>query len=69
MSHGRVDAPLPLLRAGRHGPYAPAGWRPTWGGPGGRPVAEGARSLLWAADVPGDGPAGGFFRDSRPISW
>ncbi|MEV3983690.1 SDR family oxidoreductase [Nonomuraea sp. NPDC049758] len=46
------------------------GWVATdMGGPGGRPVAEGARSVLWAADLPGDGPTGGFFRDGRSIPW
>ncbi|MFI7461186.1 SDR family NAD(P)-dependent oxidoreductase [Nonomuraea sp. NPDC049646] len=46
------------------------GWVATdMGGPGGRPVAEGARSVLWAADLPDDGPTGGFFRDGRSIPW
>ncbi|MEV4369185.1 SDR family NAD(P)-dependent oxidoreductase [Nonomuraea sp. NPDC049637] len=46
------------------------GWVATdMGGPGGRPVAEGARSVLWAADLPDDGPAGGFFRDGEPLPW
>ncbi|MER6513090.1 SDR family oxidoreductase [Nonomuraea sp. NPDC001636] len=46
------------------------GWVATdMGGPGGRPVAEGARSVLWAADLPGDGPTGGFFRDGLPLPW
>src|SRR5215207_7002717 len=40
------------------------GWVATdMGGPGGRPVAEGAASVLWAADLPDNGPTGGFFRD------
>jgi NAD(P)-dependent dehydrogenase (short-subunit alcohol dehydrogenase family) len=44
------------------------GWVATdMGGPGGRPVAEGAASVLWAADLPDNGPTGGFFRDGRPI--
>ncbi|HEY8523620.1 MAG TPA: SDR family oxidoreductase [Acidimicrobiales bacterium] len=44
------------------------GWVATdMGGPGGRPVAEGAASVLWAVDLPDDGPTGGFFRDGRPI--
>jgi NAD(P)-dependent dehydrogenase (short-subunit alcohol dehydrogenase family) len=46
------------------------GWVATdMGGPGGRPVAEGAASVLWAADLPDDGPTGGFFRDGRPVPW
>jgi NAD(P)-dependent dehydrogenase (short-subunit alcohol dehydrogenase family) len=46
------------------------GWVATdMGGPGGRPVEDGARSILWAALLPDDGPTGGFFRDGRPIAW
>jgi NAD(P)-dependent dehydrogenase (short-subunit alcohol dehydrogenase family) len=46
------------------------GWVATdMGGPGGRPVAEGARSVLWAVDLPDGGPTGGFFRDGRPVPW
>ena len=46
------------------------GWVATdMGGPGGRPVAEGAASVLWAVDLPDDGPSGGFFRDGRPVPW
>jgi NAD(P)-dependent dehydrogenase (short-subunit alcohol dehydrogenase family) len=46
------------------------GWVATdMGGPGGRPVAEGAASVLWAIDLPDDGPTGGFYRDGRPIPW
>src|SRR4029453_5288701 len=36
------------------------------GGPAGRPVAQGAASVLWAVDLPDDGPTGGFYRDGRP---
>ncbi|MCU0905688.1 MAG: SDR family NAD(P)-dependent oxidoreductase [Tabrizicola sp.] len=36
---------------------------------GARPVAEGAASILWAADLPDDGPTGGFFRDGQPLPW
>jgi len=39
------------------------------GGPGGRPVAAGAASVVWAATVPDSGPTGGFFRDGRPLPW
>jgi NAD(P)-dependent dehydrogenase (short-subunit alcohol dehydrogenase family) len=46
------------------------GWVATdMGGPGGRPVAEGAASVIWAATLPDDGPTGGFFRDGRPLPW
>jgi NAD(P)-dependent dehydrogenase (short-subunit alcohol dehydrogenase family) len=46
------------------------GWVATdMGGPGGRPVAEGAASLLWAIDLPDDGPTGGFYRDGHPVPW
>jgi NAD(P)-dependent dehydrogenase (short-subunit alcohol dehydrogenase family) len=44
------------------------GWVATdMGGPGGRPVEEGAASVLWAVDLPENGPTGGFFRDGRPV--
>lgn len=36
---------------------------------GARPVAEGARGIVWAALVPNDGPSGGFFRDGVPLPW
>lgn len=46
------------------------GWVATdMGGSGGRPVAEGAASVLWAVDLPDNGPTGGFFRDGRPVPW
>ncbi|MDT0446650.1 SDR family oxidoreductase [Streptomyces johnsoniae] len=46
------------------------GWVATdMGGPGGRPVAEGARSVMWAVELPDNGPTGGFFRDGRPLDW
>lgn len=46
------------------------GWTATdMGGSSGRPVAEGAASVLWAVDLPDDGPSGGFFHDGRPIPW
>jgi NAD(P)-dependent dehydrogenase (short-subunit alcohol dehydrogenase family) len=46
------------------------GWvRTDMGGAGGRPVGEGAASVLWAADLPDDGPTGGFFRDGLPIAF
>jgi NAD(P)-dependent dehydrogenase (short-subunit alcohol dehydrogenase family) len=46
------------------------GWVATdMGGPGGRPVAAGAASVLWAVDLPDGGPSGGFWRDGRPVPW
>ena len=46
------------------------GWVATdMGGPGGRPVGDGAASVLWAVDLPDDGPTGGFYRDGHPIPW
>jgi NAD(P)-dependent dehydrogenase (short-subunit alcohol dehydrogenase family) len=46
------------------------GWVATdMGGRGGRPVAEGARGIVWAATLPDHGPTGGFFRDGRPLAW
>jgi NAD(P)-dependent dehydrogenase (short-subunit alcohol dehydrogenase family) len=46
------------------------GWTATdMGGGGGRPVSEGAASVMWAVELPDDGPSGGFFRDGRPVPW
>ncbi|NUP49983.1 MAG: SDR family NAD(P)-dependent oxidoreductase [Catenulispora sp.] len=46
------------------------GWVATdMGGPGGRPVRDGASGIVWAATLPDDGPTGGFFRDGRPVPW
>ena len=46
------------------------GWVATdMGGAGGRPVADGAASVIWAVDLPDDGPTGGFFRDGRAVAW
>jgi NAD(P)-dependent dehydrogenase (short-subunit alcohol dehydrogenase family) len=46
------------------------GWVATdMGGPGGRPVAEGAAGIVWAATLPDSGPSGGFFRDGRTVPW
>ena len=46
------------------------GWVATdMGGPGGRPVTDGAASVVWAALLPDSGPTGGFFRDGRPLRW
>jgi NAD(P)-dependent dehydrogenase (short-subunit alcohol dehydrogenase family) len=46
------------------------GWVATdMGGPGGRPVEDGAASVMWAVRLGEDGPTGGFFRDGRRIDW
>ena len=45
------------------------GWVATdMGGRGGRPVRDGAASVVWAALLPDDGPTGGFFRDGKPVA-
>lgn len=45
------------------------GWTDTDMGQGGRPVADGAASVLWAALLPDDGPTGGFYRDGQSLPW
>ncbi|MGW4247006.1 SDR family oxidoreductase [Nocardia sp. NPDC004722] len=46
------------------------GWVATdMGGPGGRPIPEGAAGIVWAATLPDTGPTGGFFRDGQPLPW
>jgi NAD(P)-dependent dehydrogenase (short-subunit alcohol dehydrogenase family) len=46
------------------------GWVATdMGGAGGRPVGDGAASVVWAVLLDDDGPTGGFFRDGRPVAW
>jgi NAD(P)-dependent dehydrogenase (short-subunit alcohol dehydrogenase family) len=46
------------------------GWVATdMGGSGGRPLPEGAASVLWAVDLPADGPTGTFSRDGRLLPW
>ncbi|MFI6791286.1 SDR family NAD(P)-dependent oxidoreductase [Nonomuraea sp. NPDC050383] len=46
------------------------GWVATdMGGAGGRPVADGAAGVVWAATLPDNDPTGGFFRDGRPLPW
>lgn len=46
------------------------GWVATdMGGAGGRPVEDGAASIVWAVMLPNDGPTGGFFRDGQPVPW
>jgi len=36
---------------------------------GARPVEEGAKSIVWAATLPADGPTGGFYRDGKSLPW
>jgi NAD(P)-dependent dehydrogenase (short-subunit alcohol dehydrogenase family) len=46
------------------------GWVATdMGGEGGRPVPEGARSVVLAVELPDDGPSGIFLRDGKKIDW
>lgn len=46
------------------------GWVATdMGGSGGRPVTDGAASVVWAVTLPDDGPTGGFFRDGKALKW
>jgi NAD(P)-dependent dehydrogenase (short-subunit alcohol dehydrogenase family) len=46
------------------------GWVATdMGGAGGRPVSDGAAGIVWAVELPDDGPTSGFFRDGRAIAW
>ena len=45
------------------------GWTATDMGGGGRPVSEGAASVVWAVILPDEGPTGDFFRDGKPLPW
>ena len=36
---------------------------------GARPVEEAVEGILWAAELPDDGPSGGFFRDRDRLPW
>ncbi len=36
---------------------------------GARPPAESAKSVLWAASLPENGPTAGFFRDAEALPW
>ena len=36
---------------------------------GARPPAESAKGVLWAANLPENGPTAGFFRDEEPLPW
>lgn len=35
----------------------------------GRPVTDGAKSVVWAATLPDNGPTGLFFRDGKQLPW
>ncbi len=46
------------------------GWVATdLGGPGGGRVEDAVAGLLWAVDLPPEGPTGGFFRRGQPVPW
>ena len=46
------------------------GWVATdMGAAGGRPVSDGALSIVWATILPADDPTGGYFRDGNGIPW
>ncbi|MFE9751561.1 SDR family oxidoreductase [Saccharothrix saharensis] len=61
-----LAAELPAMKVNAVCP----GWVATdMGGAGGRPVAQGAASVVWAATLPEDGPTGGFFRDGARVPW
>jgi NAD(P)-dependent dehydrogenase (short-subunit alcohol dehydrogenase family) len=45
------------------------GWTHTDMGGGGRPIPEGAKSVIWAVTIHDDGPTGGFFRDGKKLEW
>ena len=47
------------------------GWAQTrMGGTGAtRPPQKSAETALWLAELPEDGPTGGFFRDKEPLGW
>ena len=46
------------------------GWTQTEMGEwGGRPVADGAAGVVWAATLDSSSPSGGFFQDMQPVPW
>jgi NAD(P)-dependent dehydrogenase (short-subunit alcohol dehydrogenase family) len=46
------------------------GWVATeMGGAGGRPIPDGAASVVWAAILANGGPTGGFYRDGKSLKW
>ena len=45
------------------------GWTATDMGGGGRPIPEGAASIVWAVTLPDNGPTGTFTRDGETMPW
>jgi NAD(P)-dependent dehydrogenase (short-subunit alcohol dehydrogenase family) len=46
------------------------GWIATkMGGPGGGPLPDGGKSVIWAVELPDDGPTGGFFQNGKRMPW
>lgn len=45
------------------------GWTATDMGGGGRPIAEGAKGVVWAAMLEDNTTTGGFFRDGHALDW
>ena len=46
------------------------GWIATsMGGPGGGPLPPGGASVVWAVELPKDGPTGGFSQNGLPLPW
>ncbi len=46
------------------------GWTATdMGGTRGRPISEGAASIVWGVSLPDGGPSGGYFQDGKPLPW
>jgi len=46
------------------------GWIATeMGGPGGGPLKNGGESVIWAVELPDDGPTGGFFQNGKRMPW
>lgn len=46
------------------------GWIATdMGGPGGGPLPDGGKSVVWAVELPDDGPTGGFFQNGKRMPW
>jgi NAD(P)-dependent dehydrogenase (short-subunit alcohol dehydrogenase family) len=62
-----VQAFLPLLKASANARIVNVSSEA--GAMGGRPIAEGAASVVWVATLPENGPSGGFFRDGQPLAW
>ena len=45
------------------------GWTTTDMGGGGKPVSEGAASVVWAVTLEDNSPTGYFFRDGVQVPW